>query len=564
MKRLLIALPVLLLLAAGAWLAYTGLQAKRDLVSARDALQVVRHDITDGQVAAGRQHLAVAAAKAHAARDRTDGPLWTVAAHIPWLGRPFDSARGLAQAADTLTRTVLPPVVDTADRIDPKKLRVAADRVDLAPLSQAQPALATAAAAATQVQARVDALPSSTWLSPVDDARHTLATQLHDLTATLTDADLAARLLPPMLGADGKRSYFVTFQNPAEARGTGGIPGAFGILDADHGRLHFRAFYNDTELGGVHVSDDFGPDFAANYGSAQPQNVFVNSNMSPHFPYAAQLWLAMWQQKTGEHLDGALATDPVALSYLLRATGPTTLTDGTAVSGDNIVALTLSTAYARFPDVAQRKQFFLDVAHAAADHILHGSSGHTTDLVKAMGTAAGEGRFRVWSAHPAEQALIAPTKLSGVVPEGKAPYSAFVVENAAGSKLDYYLGRQISWTGGSCGGATRRTTVTVKLTNHAPASGLPDYGVVRADQHGAGAPRGSEMLLANLFATEGAQLAGLTLDGQPHPASLLRERGHPVYELSLQIDPGQTRTLTFTLVEPAAKGAPRMDVQPLV
>jgi hypothetical protein len=139
-----------------------------------------------------------------------------------------------------------------------------------------------------------------------------------------------------------------------------------------------------------------------------------------------------------------------------------------------------------------------------------------------------------------------------------------VVENAAGSKLDYYLGRQISWTGGSCSGATRRTTVTVKLTNHAPASGLPDYVVVRADQGGAGAPRGSEMLLANLFATEGAQLAGLTLDGQPHPASLLRERGHPVYELSLQIDPGQTRTLTFTLIEPTASGAPRLDVQPLV
>ena len=40
----------------------------------------------------------------------------------------------------------------------------------------------------------------------------------------------------------------------------------------------------------------------------------------------------MWQHKTGEHLDGALALDPTALSYLLHATGPATLPDGSRVT----------------------------------------------------------------------------------------------------------------------------------------------------------------------------------------------------------------------------------------
>ena len=459
---------------------------------------------------------------------------------------------------------MLPPVVATADNIDPKRLRVSADTIDLTPLAHAAPALATAAAASTGVQRQVHALPASTWLSPIDSARRELAHQVDDLTATLDNAARAAKLLPPMLGADGKRSYFVAFQNTAEARGTGGLPGAFGILDADHGRLHFRKFYNDTFMGGVHVSTNFGPDYAASYGSAQPQNVFVNTTMSPHFPYAAQLWMAMWQQKTGEKLDGALATDPTALSYLLGAVGPTKLDDGTAVSAGNVVSLTESAAYSRFTDVAARKQFFLEVAHAAADHILHGSGGASTKLVHAMGRAAGEGRFLVWSAHPGEQALIAATPLAGIVPDTAAPYSAFVLNNAAGSKLDYYIGRSISWTGSSCDGSTRKTRVTVKLTNHAPSSGLADYVVIRADVGGKSAPRGSERLLASLFATRGTQLAGLTLDGKPvHRLVAARARASGLRPRPAD-QPGADADAGFDLVEPVVPGAPRMRVQPLV
>ena len=30
----------------------------------------------------------------------------------------------------------------------------------------------------------------------------------------------------------------------------------------------------------------------------------------------------MWEQQSGTKLDGAVAMDPIALSYLLKATGP--------------------------------------------------------------------------------------------------------------------------------------------------------------------------------------------------------------------------------------------------
>ncbi len=47
----------------------------------------------------------------------------------------------------------------------------------------------------------------------------------------------AARLLPPMLGADGPRDYLVVFQNLAEPRATGGMFGSFAVVHTDQGKV---------------------------------------------------------------------------------------------------------------------------------------------------------------------------------------------------------------------------------------------------------------------------------------------------------------------------------------
>ena len=44
-----------------------------------------------------------------------------------------------------------------------------------------------------------------------------------------------------MLGAEGPRTYLVLFQNNAEVRATGGIPGAFATITADDGRIALGA-----------------------------------------------------------------------------------------------------------------------------------------------------------------------------------------------------------------------------------------------------------------------------------------------------------------------------------
>ncbi len=119
-----------------------------------------------------------------------------------------------------------------------------------------------------------------------------------------------------MLGESGVKRYFVGFLNDAEARGIGGLPGAFAILTVDHGKLAFTHFESDSALDGISAKVDLGSDYAAAYGRDDPTDLYINSDVSPDFTDAAQIWASMWEQQSGEKVDGAIALDPTALSYL--------------------------------------------------------------------------------------------------------------------------------------------------------------------------------------------------------------------------------------------------------
>src|SRR5674476_139602 len=100
-----------------------------------------------------------------------------------------------------------------------------------------------------------------------------------------------------------------------------------------------------------------------------------------------------------------------------------------------------------------------------------GARGEPTALLRAAGKAAGERRILVWSADPAIQADLAQTSVAGIIPTTTAPYVGLSIVNDGGNKPDYYLDRSVTWQAAGCG-PTRPTTVTITLTNNAPAAGL--------------------------------------------------------------------------------------------
>lgn len=551
------------LVAWGGYVAFEAMQVKSNLERARDHATTTKDALLAGNSEQATLAASDAARYAERAQSSTDSLSWRAAAAVPWLGSPLETTRQITGVVRGLTDDVLTPTVQAGSVLSPDRLISEGARIDLGPLREASPALADSAGAAAALAAQADAV-DSTFLGAVDSARIQLQEQTADLSQLLGNVSTAAEIVPSMMGADGPRTYFIGFQTNAEARGTGGLLGGFGELRAVDGAVRVEDLGSNKELS---IEDkkplDLGPDFEKQYGISRPTTDFRNSNVSSHFPYAAQIWRSLWAQESGEQVDGVIATDPVALSYILDVVGPVTMPDGEKVTADNVVELTESTAYSRFANNNNARKAYLQTIAGKVVERMTGKISNPQALLEALGRAASERRIAVWSANPTEQQVLEGTVLGHTVPDDPAPYAGVVVNNLGGNKLDYYLEREIDYTAESCVGDTRKSTVTVRLTNTLPPGDYTKY-VAGMFDNPAGAPVGTNLTNLSLVATQGAKLDKVTVDGKPAFAFTGAERGHPVFDIQTQVRQGQTIEVKYELTEPAAAGTARVPAQALV
>lgn len=560
---------LVLLIAAvafGCWLTYEGLQAKSNLEQARNNAQMAKDAFSQGNTEDAAKWVSEAHSYAQAARDATHSLPWNVASVVPWLGSPFDTGQQISEVVLGLVDNVLRPSEQVGAAISPDRL-LEGSRLNVQLLRDAAPKLGEISAATTQLDADARAISDPKYISLLRDARTQLQAQISDISELIQNTALAAQLAPSMMGADGPRTYFMGFQTNAEARGTGGLLGGFGVLRFDNGKATVDNLGANTELKGSSAAIDLGPEFAQEYGFTNPFTDFRNSNLSSHFPYAAQIWKSMWAAQSGMNVDGVMAIDPVALSYVLGAIGPITMPDGEVVTKDNVVELTESTAYQRFPtDQMARKNYLQDIANEVVKKMT-GTIESPRQLLDALGRAVSERRIAVWSASPADQKLLEETPLAHVIPDDPGPYAEVVINNLGGNKLDYYLRTEVEYAADGCDGETRESTITIRLKNTAPEGPLPDYIGSSAGllpEIPIDAPRGTMLSSVRLLATKGAKLVGAVSSGQKVPVFTSTERGHPTFEVQVGIPPGQSGELSFHLSEPTTPGAPRVPIQPLV
>jgi hypothetical protein len=560
-----------LLGAAALWLVLRGKQAEDALTSARAGVVSMRQAIQDGDIAKAQKLLPQVQADTADAVSATSDPVFRISTKVPVLGNTPAAVRSVSQAADDLANEVLPHLVDAGSALSPDSLRTSGADVNLSAFTDAAPLLDQAVTGLNAVSADLADVDTDHTPARVSDGVHKLQAQVDDVLHTTKSAVLAAKLLPPMLGGDGERRYLVALQSNAEERGTGGLLGSFGIVSAKDGRITLDELAPRSQLDSQHfnaVPLNFGKDYNALYGDDPA--MWNGANMSPHYPYAAKLWLKMWQDRTGQRLDGVLTTDPVTLSYLLGVTGPVTVSDGTTFDEKNVVAFAENGIYFKYPfDDHRRDAYLQQITQGALTSVL-GGKGNPTDLVNALGKSAGERRLLVYSDHPAQEKLIEQTAVSGAVPDDAAPFAGLGIINGAGSKLDYYLRDSLSYDVVGCDAdGTRRTRITVTLKNTAPRENMPQYVDARYDLPlgPGGKPQernGANFTFVQAYATRGATLVKATRDGQPLQVQQGSERGHPVYRAGVETQPGSTTTLVFDLTEPATQGQVQTFATPLV
>lgn len=558
---------VVVVIAFGVWLGVRAFDAKDNLEQARNSAQQAKDALLQGDTEDASRFADEATWHAQSARDATHSVPWNIASVIPWLGSPFKTGQQVSDVVLGLAADVLKPSTDVGVSISPDRLYVDG-RVDVHALRNEEPQLAKLSEDAARLDAEAASISDPGYLSLLRDARSQLQDQTTELAGILENTALAARLVPSMMGADGPRTYFMGFQTNAEARGTGGLLGGFGVLRFEDGKPIVDDLGKNTELTDAVATVDLGPEFEQQYGFTNPKTDFRNSNLSPHFPNTAQIWKSMWAQKTGMNVDGVIAIDPIALSYILSAVGSVTMVDGEVITKDNVVELTESTAYIRFPtDQVARKNYLQDIANLVVQKVTAPVDSPRA-LLNALGRAVSERRIAVWSAVPEEQELLEETPMAHVVPDDPAPYANVVINNLGGNKMDYYLERSIEYVADGCDAETRMSTVTVRMKNTAPANApLTDYvagteGLIANVPFDV--PKGTMVSSVRLLATTDASVVSVLANGERVPFTQNAERGHPSYEVQVLIPPGQSGELVFRMSEPSAPGAPRVPIQPLV
>jgi hypothetical protein len=560
-RRGLLAGGALFLLLLG-WVGIRGVLAREHLLKARGEVAQLQSAITAGRIDDLSTRLVQIRREAQAAHRLTSDPVWAALSDLPWLGSTLDAAARVSTSVDQVASDVLPPLVHATDTLSPRSLRLPDGTLQLARLPASVPDLRVSKAALSSTLVQLRSTPTSGVIPAITSAQQTLIRSLYRLAGSLDIAYRAARIGPEMLGSNGVRRYLVIFQSPAEARGTGGLAGSYAIVRFDHGKLTTERSGSDADLQtATSPVVNLGPDFSARYAQIDSAESWGNANFTPNFPWAAEIWAKLWQRQSGERMDGVIAVDPIALGYLLSVTGPVTLSDGEVITSANAARWTMSDSYRIYAkNTLLRKKLSVELAKLELNR-LSASTIDLTSLLKIAGRAAGEHRLQLWSAHPSDQALIAGTPAAGELPAAPGPLADLVLLNGGGDKLDYYLGRSLSYRVMSCTPQQRSVRITFTLTNSAPTSGLPYEVTVRNDHRIV--PVGQSRVFADLFLARGAVLKSWDLNGRQASVKLSTERTHSVVEFDIELPPGQSRTVTANITEPPSKNAVEIPVQPL-
>ncbi len=454
-----IALVLVALAGTGAWLGSKVLTVRDELTAAQGAIDELR----DGDM---KQGLATLADHGGRAAQAAHDPVWGVAEQLPWVGDNLRAARLAAETLDALAGGLGVPALEA--------LQVKTDDPMLVRLL---PVLQKSAPGVHELNAELQQVRGSDSLVPQ------LRAPIEQVAEVMAAVDPVLQIVPEMLGAEGERNYLLVAQSNAETLALGGSAASQSLIRFSDGSMKIVKQADSQQYQwGVPA------DVEIDQSALDLYNEYLINNVNtavgrPDWPTAAKTITALWNRDIDpEPVDGAISVDPLALSRIMRATGPVTV-DGRELNSENVVSFLLSEAYALYdPSSAtgEADEIFKQVALAVMDSLV-GGDFDPSELWTAISESIDAGSLMFWSANPEIQEMITPWRLSGILPTANLPTTTigvFFRDASLGSKIDYYL-RTEAEVSSSCeadGSVTYTVFVTVWLDlTRKQAQQLPPY-----------------------------------------------------------------------------------------
>ena len=542
---------IAVLLTAQIW------EVKGDLQDAQHLVPELEQQLADADLDGADDTMTELAQHASRARDTSAGLVWRANEWLPLLGDDLAAVRQLASAMDLMASGAAAPLLGLAT--DPGALLPRDGVIDLDDVQQAVTVIDEADAALSEALATVDGVDTRGTIAAITDAKQKMGDVLASVQPVASTLGELAPMAPALLGADGSRQYAVMFQNLAENRALGGTALQFVVVTVDRGRIEIGApiAANTSGFGYGDPVIDVPSDLAQLYRGAYGDYI-GNATVRPSFTSAAQTVLAGFERYQGTELDGVLSLDPVALGYLLRATGPIRLSTGDVLDSGSAVQLLLNEVYQRYAsdngaavDDAMQNVFYAEAISATTERLMSGEVDLPA-LADAVGQGWNERRILFYSAHGDEQARLVSAGLNGEPPvsdDAVDRVGVYFQENI-GTKLAYFSTQKLMLGRAVCrddGRASYR--VTVELGNGLDPAKAPFISESVAGYYrGVELPKGVQRMLVYLYAPPGSTVVSAVVDGEAQPVSQFSDGDYPVTRSSIQLPPGYTGTLVYDLV----------------
>ncbi|WP_370629247.1 DUF4012 domain-containing protein [Paenarthrobacter nitroguajacolicus] len=563
---------VIALAGAAAWIGGRAATIKSELQQSTALLPALKSQISANDADAAALTVDSLVRHTASARDAANDPLWKAAAALPWLGPNLQAASEVAISADDVARLGAIPLVKAYKSLNWTALAPTPTGIDLEPVRAAAPQVQAATHAIRESSQRLNEINTKELLPQISDPLIQARDELASLSDDLESAADVTRLAPAMLGANETRRYLLMVQNNSESRATGGIPGALAVLSLDKGKL---ALESQTSAGAMGTFDPPVPIDAEQQAifSKRVGKFMQDVNLTPDFPTTASTAQQMWEKKTGERLDGVLSLDPVALGFLLEATGPIQITSPeirvigaglpATLTSENVVKTLLSDAYAAIDSPDLQDLYFA----GAAKEIFGALSSGKVDskkLLEGLSKGVKEHRILLWSDSTDERATIGRYPLGGMVSGTAISPAQFGVyfNDGTGAKMDYWVKRSVRVVKDCTRDGYREVAVRVTSTNTAPldaASSLPAY----VTGNGAfGVPPGTVQTNVVAYGPVQSNIDTVVKDGEKIPFAAQRHSQRAVGTSTIRLAPGESAWLEFNFGHIVQHAAPELSVTP--
>lgn len=485
------------------------------------------------------------------AREQTDVGVWKSLEGLPFVGPNLHAVRTAAAVTDDLVKGAIVPATD----LNLNALAPVNGAINLAAISDMESTVFHAADTLDKAAAELDTISHDALIPQVEKALDSLTTSVDELQPLLGPAADILAVLPAALGADGPRNYLAIFQNNAEARSTGGNPAALVVITVDQGVISLgqQASSSLFQNGRPEPVTALNPEAVAIYGDNIGRWI-PDATMTPDFSETATIMRAWWSEEFGTPIDAVISFDPVALSYLLEATGAITipaepldvrgqsvqvLDQPLTLDSENAVQFLLNDVYWQYSTGSLQDAIFAASARAVFDSLTSGKAQGMA-LVAGLVRAADEGRLMYTPASQEEADLVGYSTLAGRLPmtNTDATVLGAYVNDTTTSKLDYYVQFDVSATTTQCTAANSpQFTLTTTLTNTVTpelARDLP-YSIAPGRYY----PKGDVATNLVFYGPVGASGVGASVDGIEVSPETFVHLGRTAVKIPVYNTPGQ-------------------------